>query len=158
MKWIVWAAAAALVCRCGWLPFEAVDAGKLYVVEDLMIEWDDGEFFLRGGDVTGGGEDVETALKALEENAPGQLFLRQTRRLIFCGGAEKLVDPLELPWEIPAGATVYRTEKDADEISEIQNLGDVLNARERRREDTPTLAQVRNSALLNEEADMEVIE
>lgn len=85
------------------------------------------------------------ALADMEEWAPGQVFLRQTKRIIFCGGTE--ARPGELPEDLPMGAGVYETTQSAEILLEINDLEDILEARERRQKQMPTLADLKNSAL-----------
>ena len=141
---------AGLVALCvGYfdlLPFESVDAGELYIVETLMVEETAGGVRLWAGEVQGRGDTLRDAAADMENRAPGRLFLRQTKRLIFCGEAE--VRPMELPETLPMGATVYRAEESAEELLEEKTLEDVLEARERRMiTSMPTLADLKNEAL-----------
>ena len=140
---------AGLVALCvGYfdlLPFESVDAGELYIVETLMVEETAGGVRLYAGETEGRGGTLRAAAADMENHAPGQLFLRQTKRLIFCNGAE--VRPMELPETLPMGAAVYQTEESAEELLEETELEDVLEARERRQGDMPTLADLKNEAL-----------
>lgn len=156
-KWILGAAAAVAVSWCGWLPFEAVDAGELYVVENLLVEADGQQVTLHTEDVSGSGKDLEEAFLAMQANAPGQLFLRQTRRLIFCGGGEYYINMYDLPHELPVGMAVYQTEQTAEELLEEKKLGEILEAREHREKEYPTLAKVKNGLLLGEVPKLEEI-
>lgn len=150
-RWIIGAIAALAVGFLGWLPFPCTDAGELYLVETLLLEADGRQVTLYAGNVTGQGESLEAALLDLEHRAPGQLFLRQTQRLIFCGGAAAELDPLLLPEELPLGTAVYGTEAPAEKLcADPDRLNAVLEAQERRRPDTPTLARLQNSALARE--------
>lgn len=156
-KWILGAAAAVTVSWCGWLPFEAVDAGELYVVENLLVEADGRQVTLCAEDVSGSGKNLEEALTAMETNAPGRLFLRQTRRLIFCDGGEYYINMYDLPQELPVGMAVYRTERTAEELLEEKKLGEILEAREHREKEYPTLAKVKNALLLGKVPELEEI-
>ena len=149
-RWIIGALAALAVGFLGWLPFPCTDAGELYLVETLLLEADSGGVTLYAGDLSGRGENLDEALLDLERRAPGQLFLRQTQRLIFCGGTAQL-DPLLMPEDLPVGAAVYGTDTPASELTgDPEVLGAVLEAQERREPDTPTLAQMKNKALARE--------
>lgn len=158
-RWIIGALAALAVGSLGWLPFPCTDAGELYLVETLLLEADSGGVTLYAGELSGWGENLDGALLDLERRAPGQLFLRQTQRLIFCGGAAAELDPLLLPEDLPAGAAVYGTDTPAPELTgDPKKLDAVLEAQERRKPDTPTLAQMKNSALARERFRLGVLE
>lgn len=152
-KWIL-TALVVVVGWCGWLPFEAVDAGKLYVVETLMVEQVGHGVNLAAGDVQGSGKTVEEALEMLQRNAPGTVFLRQTRRVILCGGYN--IDIETLPDVLPVGAAVYETAEDAQALQEQEKLDEILSARERR-EEYVTLAAVKNGILSGEKVELEEI-
>ena len=147
-RWIIGALAALAVGFLGWLPFPCTDAGELYLAETLLLEADSGGMTVYAGDLSGRGENLDEALLDLEKRAPGQLFLRQTQRLIFCGGAAAQLDPLLLPEDLPVGAAVYGTDTPAAELTGApEELDAVMEAQERREPDTPTLAQMKNAAL-----------
>jgi hypothetical protein len=145
-KWLI---AGALVLLAGYfdlLPFKSVDAGDLLVVETLLIQEEAGEVHLYAMDLEGTGTDVYAAADDMAENAPGQLFLRQTKRLIFCGDTQP--DLLELPEELPMGAVVYQDPREAEELlKQLETLETVLEAREKRSEEVPTLARLQNRQL-----------
>jgi hypothetical protein len=145
-KWLI---AGTLVLLAGYfdlLPFKSMDAGDLLVVETLLIEDDAGEVHLYAMDLEGIGTNVGAAADHMAENAPGQLFLRQTKRLIFCGDTQQ--DLLGLPEELPMGAVVYADPRKAEELlTQLETLEAVLEAREKRAEDVPTLAQLQNRYL-----------
>lgn len=159
-KWALAAAAALIVGFFDLLPFESVDAGALYIIETLMVEMEQGEIHLYAGEADGRGATVKAAVADMEQNAPGMLFLRQTKRLIFCGGAEAAVDFLNLPEDLPMGAGVYVSEKPAAELLEDQDqLEQILEARERREEkNLPTLAEIKNNVLREQSMSMAQIE
>jgi hypothetical protein len=145
-KWLV---AGMLVLLAGYLdllPFQSEDAGELLVVETLLIQEEAGEVHLYGLDLEGTGRDVAAAAENMAENAPGQLFLRQTKRLIFCGDTQP--DLLDLPEELPVGAVVYADPREAQELlGQLDTLEAVLEAREKHSEDVPTLARLQNRYL-----------
>ena len=143
--WLLAGAVALCVGYFDLLPFESVDAGELYIIETLMVEDRAGEVSLYAGEVEGHGATMEDAVADMENYAPGRLFLRQTKRLIFCGGSE--VTPMELPEELPMGAAVYGAEESAETLLDSKELEDILEARERRFENMPTLADLKNDAL-----------
>lgn len=144
----LWLLAGIIALCVGYfdlLPFESADAGELYIVETLMVEDRGGEVRLYAGEAEGRGATMEAAVADMENYAPGRLFLRQTKRLIFCGGSE--VMPMELPDTLPMGAAVYGAEESAKTLLDSEDLEDVLEARERRRADMPTLADLKNDTL-----------
>ena len=150
--------AALVVGWLGWLPFPRTDAGELFVVETLLLEADGETVTLHAGEVTGTGATLDMALEDLASQAPGELFLRQTRRMIFCGGAQQQLDPLRLPEELPMGAAVYGTETPAEELTEkTKKINDILEAQERREKNMPTLARLKNSALARETPELAAI-
>lgn len=135
----------------GLLPFESTDAGELYVVETLVVDRSEESICFCSGDLTGCGATAAEAVADMERKTPGQLFLRQTKRLIFCGGAEESCDPMTLPEELPMGAGVYASSEPAEMLLEEQDvLEEVLEAWERRNEQMPTLAEMKDSALKNQ--------
>lgn len=143
--WLLAGIAALCVGYFDLLPFESVDAGELYIVETLLVEQDIWGVNLYADEVQGCGATMTEALADMEEWAPGQVFLRQTKRIIFCGGTE--ARPGELPEDLPMGAGVYETTQSAEILLEINDLEDILEARERRQKQMPTLADLKNSAL-----------
>lgn len=146
--WLLAGVVALCVGYFDLLPFESVDAGELYIVETLMVEDRAGEVSLYAGDVEGHGATMDAAVADMENYAPGRLFLRQTKRLIFCGGSE--VMPMELPETLPMGAAVYGAEESAETLLDAKELEDILEARERRFGNMPTLADLKNDALTRE--------
>lgn len=159
-KWIIAAAAALAVGFLDLLPFESVDAGALYIVETLMVEMENGEVRLYAGAADGSGATVKDAAADMERSAPGMLFLRQTKRIIFCGGAENEVDFLSLPEDLPMGTGVYVSALSAEDLLENQErLEQILEARERREEgNLPTLAELKNNVLKEQSPGLAAIE
>lgn len=154
--WLLAGIVALCVGYFDLLPFESIDAGELYIVETLMVEETAGEVSLYAGEVEGHGPTLKAAVADMERFAPGQLFLRQTKRLIFCAGTE--AKPMELPETLPMGAAVYRAEESAEELKDDKELEDVLEARERQRKNMPTLAGLKNDALTNRALTMETLD
>lgn len=150
-KWMV-AALAVLVLGYGdLLPFEHVDAGEMCLVETLLVEAKGQNTILYSIYGQGSGETPAEALADMERQIPGRLFLRQTRRVIFCGEAENQVSVLELPEEIPLGAVVYGSKENPVELLErMDSMERNLHAREQRGEDWPTLGWMKNEALRGE--------
>ena len=107
-KWLLGLLVVLAVSFFDLWPFPQQDAGELYIVESIAV---------RSGKKTrctympeklsASGANIEEALSAMEENTPGQLFLRQTRRPIFCDGAERNCNPMGLPEQLPMGVCVY---------------------------------------------------
>ena len=147
IRWILGAAAMMAVSFLGFWPFEKQDTGDLYIVETLVAEPEGTGVRLWTGEVSGRGETMAEAVEALEELAPGTLFLRQTERVIFCGGAEDRCRLGEIPEALPMGAYLYCMERRPEDL---ERLDQVLKARERRRKDTPTLAQAEAAMLSGE--------
>lgn len=144
--WLLAGIVALCVGYFDLLPFESVDAGELYIVETLLVEEHDRGVSLYAGEAEGHGTSLDAALADMKDWAPGQLFLRQTKRIIFCGG--EVMNPMELPETLPMGAGVYGSEESAKTLLDAKDLEDILEARERRQDNMPTLADLKNSALL----------
>lgn len=150
-KWIIAGIAALVVGYGGLLPFEQMDAGELVVVETLFVESEDGNVTLTAAGNRGTGQDMETAKQALEVNTPGQLFLRQAKRIVFCGGAEDRIQMQDLPEEVPVGVVVYYSNLPAEYLSrQTDRLEAVLDAREKRQEELTKLADLENARLNGE--------
>jgi hypothetical protein len=137
-RWVWLLALAVILGR--WWPFSKTDPGELYIIETLAVEPGQGRVTVRTEELSAQGADLAAALAELEEIAPGQLYLGQTQRVIFCGG------PWELPAEIPMGAWVYGTQAAAESL-DLQALTPVLQAREKRQPDTTQVAEMKNAAL-----------
>ena len=142
-KWMVTAAVAAVLLL---QPFEPADAGGLYVVETLALEWTEAGVTVAAENLFGQGGTMEAALENMEEQTPGQLFLRQVKRVILCGdtGADALAS---LPEEIPMGAVVYTAQTQARDLARQEDLQEILEAREQREHNLPRLAEVLNHRL-----------
>lgn len=145
-KWIV---AAGILLAWALRPFGAVDAGSLYVVDTLALEMRDGRIMATDGTEDGSGATVKEALADMAEQTPGTLFLRQTRRIILCGGNTELAVIETLPEEIPMGTFLYQTEGPIEGIKEDAELNEVLAAREAEGRTVPNLAQIRNQMILH---------
>lgn len=146
-----WSVAVVILLVLGYVdgfPFEQADAGELCVVETLLVETDPTGVTLYSMDGRGWGVTMEEAVENLKENVPGQLFLRQVKRVIFCQGAESGDIFLEMPEAIPLGAHIYMYPQSAEEILEELNLEEKrLTAREQREKKIPTLAERQNEVL-----------
>lgn len=147
-KWIVGMLAALIVAYLGLWPFDSLDAGEIYMVETLLISGEDGKINVYTRDVSAEGGTVNEAIKNLAERTPGQLFLRQTKRVIFCGGAEERIDICTMPRELPIGVIIYRSNQEPEKLQEdYDEMERRLEAKERREEQLPTLAKLQNRAL-----------
>lgn len=155
-KWYLAAAglllAGAAVC---FRPFSPADPGTLCVAQTLIVETEGDQVTVWGADLEARGKTAREAAEVMAQKAPGTLFLRQVKRIIFCGGAENVL----LPREIPMGAVLYRSGEPGAVLREdLEALEAVLEARERRERSLPTLAQMENSALRGEAFQPEPLE
>lgn len=156
VKWLLAAAVALLLCYGDLLPFENRDAGEMCIVETLFVEQKGAYVALSSGEIQGMGKDLQAAAENMEENAPGGLFLRQVKRILFCQGAEKGVDLLKMPEELPLGAAIYRSDAPAEELlKELETMEKRLEAKEQRERDIPTLARIQNQVLKEAERENE---
>lgn len=155
-KWI-WAALALLVLRYGgMLPFEHVDAGEMCLVETLLVDAGDEDTLLCSIYGQGRGTTVEEALENMEQQAPGRLFLRQVRRVIFCDGTRAEGCAMELPEEIPLGAVIYHRQEEPEELLQrIEYVERNLSSRENRETGGLTLGQIKNQVLKEENYEKE---
>lgn len=147
-KWI--GAALALALLWSMRPFVPVDAGELFTVETLLVERTNGVVTVIAGGETGTGETIEKALEQMTENAPGILFLRQVRRVIFCGTDWNIETMAALPEELPVGALLYTSPCSAQTLAEWKNLDKVMSAREQSGEHGVDLAKMKNRLLTEE--------
>ena len=147
-KWI----GAAVVLALLWSirPFTPVDAGELFTVETLLIERSDGSITVAAGEQSGTGETVEAALEQMAEDAPGILFLRQVRRVVFCGTGWDAEIESQLPEELPMGALLYTSPCSAEMLVQWDDLDQVMAAREQRGERGRNLAEMKNRSLTKE--------
>ena len=142
-KWILCLATLLIIGAFDLWPFRREDAGSLAIVETLLVKTEGETISLVAGDQAGHGASVEEALEDLREHMPGQLFLRQVRRVIFCGDALWHCPPEELPEALPMSALIYH----AADVPDMEKLEPVLETRESRRQDLPTLARILNGRL-----------
>ena len=147
-KWLLLVLAALLIHHFGLWPFPETDAAELSVAKTLTVELTEDRVVLRTEQGEGAGRNLSSALMNLQENMPGQLFLRQVRRVVFCGGAEAAVPPETLPEDLPMGACVYQWQG-AEEL-DLEALDPVLEAREARDPDRLTLAMLEDAHLAGE--------
>ena len=147
-KWI--GAAVMLALLWSIRPFRPVDAGELIAVETLLVERTNAGVTLSAGGQTGTGETVEEALERLTENVPGTLFLRQVRRVIFCGAGWDVEMASALPEELPMGALLYTSPKSIQVLNQWEDLNQTMAAREQRGERTENLAEIKNRSITQE--------
>lgn len=149
MKKLILAAVLALLLLYGDIaPFEPVDAGEMCIVETLFVEKSGNQIRLVAKDAEGAGETIADAVSDMKEEAPGRLFLRQVKRVVFCGSETENVDFLSMPSDIPIGAAVYATRDRADDLLEgLETLEKKLNVREKEKRTVATLAQIMNRQL-----------
>ena len=147
-KWLLLALAALLIQHFGLWPFPETDAAELSVAQTLTVECLEGRVILRTEQGEGAGKNLSSALMDLQENVPGQLFLRQVRRVVFCGGAEETVPPETLPEDLPMGACLYGWQGETE--LDLETLDPVLEAREARDPDRLTLAMLEDARLAGE--------
>lgn len=157
-KWVLGAAALLAMELWSLWPFPRWDTGELMVVETLAIQVRNRELWLFADGYTGCGATGAQAVERLQTAVPGQLFLRQVRRIIFCGGAEESWNPLELPEELSVGANVYRWPGEAEDLGDISRLNRVLVARERREPQMENLAGLQNGKILGKPVELPQIE
>lgn len=147
-KWMVAVVILLVLGYVDGFPFEQADAGELCVVETLLVETDSAGITLYSMDGRGWGATMEEAVENLRENVPGQLFLRQVKRVIYCQGTESGDIVLEMPEAIPLGAHIYMYPQSAEEILDGMDLEEKrLTAREQREKNIPTLAELQNEVL-----------
>lgn len=153
-KWLITGLAALALFYSGAKPFETFDTSKLCVVETLLIEQTEEGVRLCGEGIQGVGATVKEAVANMEASAPGQLFLRQVKRILFCGGAEKTLDLTKLPEEISYGTICYRSGSSTKTLCEdLEVLEARLDAREKRDEQLPTLAKRLNQMIKRGDAE-----
>ncbi len=157
-KWILGAAALLAMELWSLWPFPQWDTGELAVVETLAIEVKNRELWLSAEGYTGHGATGEQAVENLRAAVPGQLFLPQVQRIIFCDGAEERWDPLKLPEKLSVGANVYRWPGAAEELGDMSRLNRVLAARERRSPRMENLAWLQNGKILGRPLELPQIE
>lgn len=150
-KYLLGAAVLLLLSYTGGMPFVKKDTGQLIVVETLAVTKAAQGYHLYGADTNGAGESLEAALGNLKENAAGQLFMGQMKRIILCGENWGQEIFRETPEEIPLGAFVYQTQKPLDLVmEELETLEKQLNAREQQEGKIPTVAVLQNNVLRRE--------
>lgn len=136
-------------------PFDGADAGKLWVVETLIVEENQDHVAVYAKDLTAEGRTLHEALENLREYVPGELFLRQLKRLIFCG--DMMLK--RLPEEIPLGSAVYVYHGSGAVLwQQLGSVEPVLEARERAKPDMIRLAELMDGDLRQQEPDPEVLE
>lgn len=146
--WILAAVGVLLLLYGDFGPFEPVDAGEMCIVETLFVEKTGNQIRLVAKEAEGAGRTMAEAVSDMEDEAPGRLFLRQVKRVVFCGSGADTVDFLSMPSDIPVGAAVYATKDRADDLLEgIDTLEKKLDVREKEKNSVATLAQIMNRQL-----------
>lgn len=149
MKYWILAAVGTILLIYGDIgPFEPVDAGEMCIVETLFVEKTGNQIRLVAEEAEGTGSTMAEAVSDMEDEAPGKLFLRQVKRVVFCGNGAESLDFLSMPEDIPVGAAVYATKDKADDLLEgIDTLEKKLDVREKEKSSVATLAQIMNRQL-----------
>lgn len=146
--------ALVLILLC-FPPFDGSDAGRLWVVETLIVEETSDGVAVYAKDLTAKGRTLHEALETMKEYVPGELFLRQIKRLIFCGDMALM----KLPEDIPLGAAVYVYQGSGDALwTQLKDMEPVLDAREKANPDSPRLAELMDRNLRQEELAPEILE
>ena len=103
---------AALCCGLfGWLPFEAVDASELTVVQVLAVAADEhGVTVFAPEGLSGTGADFDAAIDNLAAHAPGRLFLGAAEHAVLLPGAARALSGIAR-----SGARLSPTERSTPE-------------------------------------------
>lgn len=142
----------ALLC---FPPFDGSDAGKLWVAETLIIEEQPDGVAVYARNLTAEGRTLHEALEQMKKYVPGELFLRQLKRLIFCGDMMLM----RLPEEIPLGAVVYVYPGSGEAIwQQLGELEPVLDAREQAEPHSPRLSELMDRQLRQLEPQPQLLE
>ena len=146
MKRFWWLILTVLVLWFGKAgPFSPMDAGEMCILETMFVQRESGQIRMLGKDVEGSGASFYEAYEDMADNAPGKLYLRQVRRVIFCGSETEFEDFICLPEDIPLGALIYRTDAAPETLMEqLDNLERKLLVEEKEGETAPKLAQLLN--------------
>lgn len=130
-------------------PFDSSDVGTLWVVETLIVEETPDGVSVFANDLTAQGRTLHEAMEQMKEYVPGELFLRQIKRLIFCG--DMLL--MRLPEDIPLGASVYQYRGSGNTLwQQLDTVEAVLDAREKANPQSPRLAELMDKHILQEDA------
>ena len=151
-----WSFLLVLVLVLLWFPpFDGSDAGQLWVVETLIVEEKAESVAVYAKNLTAEGRTLHEALETLKEYVPGELFLRQIKRLIFCGDMMLM----RLPEEIPLGAVVYVYPGSGETIwQQLATVEPVLDAREKADPGSPRLSELMDRHLRQADPQPKVLE
>lgn len=151
-----WSFLLVLVLVLLWFPpFDGSDAGQLWVVETLIVEEKAESVAVYAKNLTAEGRTLHEALETLKEYVPGELFLRQIKRLIFCGDMMLM----RLPEEIPLGAAVYVYPGSGENIwQQLATIEPVLDAREKADPGSPRLSELMDRHLRQADPQPKVLE
>lgn len=117
--WMGILAAASAVCFCT-LPRTGMDAAKLLPAQVLVIRQADGVVMVSSDlEVSGVGQTLEQAMEAMEENAPGTLFLDTAEHVVLCSDDARLLH--ETIWEdrLRPAAKLYLASDEVDTAAEL---------------------------------------
>ena len=105
---------AALCCGLfGWLPFEAVDASELTVVQVLAVAADEQDVTVFAPEgLSGAGADFDAAI------APGRLFLGAAEHVILTDGAARALSGIARSGALRPAVRLYTTDADAQTLME----------------------------------------
>ena len=106
---------AALCCGLfGWLPFEAVDASELTVVQVLAVSaGENGVTVYAPEGISGTGADFDAAVKNLAAHAPGKLFLGAAEHVILTNGAANAASGIARSGALRPAVRLYASGADA---------------------------------------------
>ena len=124
-KIVIFAAAVILMKLTGLLPFEANDVASLLPVRALVVDMQNGQILLDGGDVSGSGPTLNAALEDMKNGAEGTLFLATAEQVILSPRARGLL-PQVCRWENlrPAAQIILA----AEELPDPEKAADYLEA------------------------------
>ena len=111
---------AALCCGLfGWLPFEAVDASELTVVQVLAVAAEEhGVTVFAPEGLSGAGADFDAAIENLAAHAPGRLFLGAAEHVILTDGAARALSGIARSGALRPAVRLYTTDADAQTLME----------------------------------------
>lgn len=122
---------AALLCGLfGGLPFEAVDASELTVVQVLAVSADErGVTVFAPEGISGAGADFDAAVGDLAAHAPGKLFLGAAEHVILTDGAAGAASGIARSGALRPAVRLYSSGEDAGALmGDAQALTEFLGA------------------------------
>ncbi len=122
---------AALLCGLfGWLPFEAVDASELTVVQVLAVAADENGVTVYAPEgIAGAGADFDAAVEDLASHAPGRLFLGAAEHVILTDGAANAASGIARSGALRPAVRLYASGEDAGALMEdAEALAEFLTA------------------------------